>query len=271
MGGRPVNADELLKLSELIAKTARDITAREVAPLLDANEKLSKLVAGLTAKVIELDKRKPEKGERGEKGEKGEIGPTGLVGEIGPAGQAGADGKDGAPGPQGERGEPGERGEKGERGDEGPVGRDGRDSMIPGPQGPAGERGEKGDRGDAGPKGDSGLDGFGFDDFEVVHSEDMREITLRYIRGDDIKEFKIPLRTIGYCGAWKEGRYLLHDAVTYSGNLWIARRDTTEKPADGNKDWQLAVRKGRDGKDGEPGKQGPIGPAGKDGRDLTKW
>jgi integrin beta 3 len=70
---------------------------------------------------------------------------------------------------------------------------------------------------------------------------------------------------------WKEGQYLTHDAVTSGGNLWIARCDTTSKPADNNSDWQLAVRKGRDGKDGEAGKQGPVGPAGKDGRDLTKW
>lgn len=294
MGGRPVNADELFKLSELIANTARDITAREVAPLLEANEKLSKLVAGLTAKVIELDKRRPEKGERGEKGDAGADGKDGAPGRHGEDGAAGRDGIDGEPGPAGPMGPPGTDGKDGEPGrdgidgkdgapgisgrdgaagadgKDGAPGRDGRDG-LPGRDGDAGKDGAPGTDGKDGRDGKDGADGLGFDDLEVIQSDDMRTVILRYRRGDQVKEFPIRLRTVSYCGVWKEGEYYTHDAVTLSGNLWIARCDTTAKPADNNSDWQMAVRKGRDGKDGEPGKQGPTGPAGKDGRDLTKY
>lgn len=54
-------------------------------------------------------------------------------------------------------------------------------------------------------------------------------------------------KNFAYLGTWEAGRsYKQHNAVTSTGNLWIARAaTTTQKPGDGP-DWQLAVRKGRD-------------------------
>jgi hypothetical protein len=41
--------------------------------------------------------------------------------------------------------------------------------------------------------------------------------------------------------------YRVNAAVTYDGSIWISRRETTQRPGDGN-DWQLAVKRGKDGR-----------------------
>jgi hypothetical protein len=88
-----------------------------------------------------------------------------------------------------------------------------------------------------------------------------------------------------YKGVWKEGEWPAGSAVTYSGSIWIARRDTSGRPGDGEDNgWQLACKAGRNGrgvfdvwkaqggqgdekaflaslrgKDGAPGPTGPPG------------
>lgn len=121
-----------------------------------------------------------------------------------------------------------------------------------------------------GPSGKDGKDGLGFDDLDVVQFDDPRQIALRFRRGEQVKHYPIDLRTVSYRGIWSEGEYRMHDAVTYSGSLWIAVRDTSSRPKDKASDWQLAVKCGRDGKDGKDGPSGPQGAPGAPGRDLTQ-
>ena len=50
-------------------------------------------------------------------------------------------------------------------------------------------------------------------------------------------------------GVWREAvTYERGDVVQWSGNGWIAREVTTDKPGEG-KGWDLLARRGRDGKD----------------------
>lgn len=116
--------------------------------------------------------------------------------------------------------------------------------------------------------GPRGADGFGFDDMTVAHDGE-RTVTLRFVRGDDVKEFPFVIPAMIYRGVFKEGAYERGDTVTWDGSLWHANTDTDEKPGI-SKSWQLVAKKGRDGKEGTPGKQGLPGVAGKDGKDLTQ-
>src|SRR5690606_11595988 len=104
-------------------------------------------------------------------------------------------GKDGAPGERGGRGEPG------------PVG-------------------EKGLPGDAGPKGDPGTDGLGLDEMAVDYDGE-RTMSLRFVRGDQVKEYPLVLPIVLDKGVWvergPEGRgYAKGDGTTFGGSFWIA-------------------------------------------------
>lgn len=125
--------------------------------------------------------------------------------------------------------------------------------------------------GEPGAPGKDGRDGFGFDDLEVV-SLGEKGFVFRFTRGDQVKEFILPVMGFVYRGVWKEGEFAAGDAVTWGGSLFMADRATKAKPEtpEGVKDWRLAVKRGRDGKDGKPGEKGDPGPKGKDGRDLTQ-
>jgi len=93
-----------------------------------------------------------------------------------------------------------------------------------------------------------GKDGFGFEDMSLDVRDDGAY--LKFQRGDDVKEFRIP--TVIDRGVWRESKtYMPGDGVTWAGSFWICQEDTTEKP-DGGKGWRLAVKKGRDGKDYDP-------------------
>ena len=63
--------------------------------------------------------------------------------------------------------------------------------------------------------------------------------------------FEIKTGIVLDVGVWKEGTaYSQGDGVTFGGNFFVAKVDTTIKPpAD---DWRLAVRAGRDGRDWRP-------------------
>lgn len=91
-----------------------------------------------------------------------------------------------------------------------------------------------------------GKDGVGFDDLDLVETDDG--VFLRFVRGDIVKEFRLPIVTDR--GIFQLGRsYNKGDGVTYAGSFWIAQEKTQEKP-DSGKGWRLAVKRGRDGKDG---------------------
>lgn len=108
--------------------------------------------------------------------------------------------------------------------------------------------------------GKPGADGLGFDDLSIEYDGE-KTVTLKFVRGDQSKEFPLVLPIVIDRGVFSEGKtYEPGDGVTWAGSFWIAQENTTEKP-DSAKGWRLAVKKGRDGKDGkiEPAtKSGPI-------------
>lgn len=99
--------------------------------------------------------------------------------------------------------------------------------------------------------GERGKDGFGFEHMEVVQGEE-RGAVIRFQRGEEVKEF--PLRLHGFIdrGVFKEGQsYGVGDAVSFGGSLWLAQKDTGDKPETSDA-WRLAVKRGRDGAPGKP-------------------
>jgi hypothetical protein len=166
-----------------------------------------------------------------------------------PVPQNGKDGQDGAPG---------ERGEKGDPGADGKDGRDGCDvvdAMIDkdGSLVVAFSNGRLKNLGPVigrdGAPGKDGRDGFGFDDLDLVETDEG--LMLRFVKGDVVREFRLPV--VLDRGVWKEGgAYRKGDGVTWGRHYWIAKADTDQKPEAGS-EWRLAVKSGRDGKDGKDG------------------
>ncbi len=135
----------------------------------------------------------------------------------------------GPPGPPGVRGEPGQ---------------DGRDGMSV--QGPPGRDGIDGKVGD---KGINGKDGLGFEDLSVLH-DGARGFTFQFTRGADVKSFAFTIPCVIYQGVFSDGKtYDVGDAVTFGGNIFIARTSTSLKPdftPAATKAWTLSVKAGRD-------------------------
>ena len=105
-----------------------------------------------------------------------------------------------------------------------------------------------------------GKPGLGFDDLVVV--DDGLTFTLRFSRGDQVKEFQLAKPTLADCyrGVWQPGEHKRGSAVTWGGSLFIAQADTEAKPETSD-DWKLAVKRGRNGKDGvvtEPKPKTPV-------------
>jgi hypothetical protein len=218
----------------------------------------------------------PKDGAPGEQGPQGERGEKGMPGES----------VKGERGDTGDRGPPGERGEKGDKGDPGDAGPSGDD----GPEGPAGPAGKsvsleqiaeiiesvfakslvdyerrfgeamaRAEKAIPIPKdGIDGLDGLSIEDLEVEDDGDGN-VTLRFVRGEVRKEFKLRLPRFKDCGVFREGEaYRKGDAVSLSGCLWLAQKDAPAgRPGEGESDWRLAVKKGRDGRDGAAPKPAP--------------
>lgn len=92
-----------------------------------------------------------------------------------------------------------------------------------------------------------GRDGVGFDDVEFEFDGE-RTVTAKFVRGGSVLKsvpWKFPV--IIDKGYWKEGvKAEKGDAMTEAGTLYIALRDTAEKPSTGAKDWRIGARKGRD-------------------------
>lgn len=226
--------------------------------------------------------------------ERGEPGPRGESGEKGDPGAAGKDADPEAvaeivlrrlpPPEKGERGDQGLKGDQGERGADGKPGNDGvglagallsRDGnlVVTLTDGTTRDLGVViGKDGAPGKDGRDGKDGLGFDEF-VLEPEYDGERTLRLRWADakgneQMREWRLPI--LLYREIYKaDASYEAGDAVRYGGSLWLAVRDTSEKPGDGCKDWRLVARAGRDGRDGAPGTKGEKGDPGRPGRDFT--
>lgn len=231
---------------------------------------VDKSFASFEKRILALEARQPLRGEKGEDGAPGLDGKDGADGLNGKdaepasaeaiqeavnvflaanppaAGKDGADGKDGAPGEKGADGKDGadvvelliDR-----SGELVASLSDGRTKTL----GPViGKDGAPGADGKDGSNGADGKDGLGFDDLDMVDSDDG--LMLRFARGEVVKEFRLPVVIDrGVFDASKT--YSKGDGVTWAGCFWIAQ-DTTEGKPDGGKGWRLAVKKGRDGRDG---------------------
>jgi collagen triple helix repeat protein len=267
-----------------------------------------------------------ERGLHGEKGDPGPVGLQGERGEKGlpgDRGEKGEPGERGEPGLHGKDGRDGEQGLAGPRGEKGDPGRDGSDADATEAIAAFEKRiiaeldsirekmltkealrdvqfrmdddgdmvvridGKENNLGRArGKDGKPGKDGIGFKDMTSTYDA-ARGVVLKWTSEDGrTLELAIPARGLDYQGVWKEGEFQPGHVVTYAGSLWIAKNPTTSKPGDGEPDWQLAVKKGRDAKSpydiarsagfrgtekewlaslrGPEGKPGIQGPPGKD-------
>lgn len=98
------------------------------------------------------------------------------------------------------------------------------------------------------PRPKDGLDGLGFDDLTVEHDGE-RGIVLRFVRGEQVKEFRAHLPVMLYRGVFNDGHtYERGDTVTWGGHLWHCNEETRDKPGT-SKSWTLAAKRGRDGSD----------------------
>src|SRR5262245_20961040 len=165
------------------------------------------------------------------------------------------------------------RGEKSDRGDDGGQGMPG-PAGAPGVEGAPGREcrdglpGVPGARGADGTNGKNGEDGLGIANLEITYDGGRRE-TYRWSNGDRTVEKTFVRAWPLYCGTYESGKaYETNDMVTFGGELYSAKRDTTARPR--TDDWQLCSKRGADGKDGKPGERGPEGPGGRNGRDLTQ-
>lgn len=169
-------------------------------------------------------------------------------------------GEKGEPGRDGVNGEPGICGERGDTGKDG-VGlagsiidrsgnlivtlTDGSTRELGLVVGKDGGAGRDGVDGLAGVDGTNGADGIGFDDLDLVETEDG--LSLQFSRGDVVKSFALPVPLDR--GVWKEKEYRKGAGVTWGGSFWIAQRDTNAKPDTQDSGWRLSVKKGRDGRE----------------------
>ncbi|KRS17569.1 hypothetical protein XM52_13695 [Roseovarius indicus] len=100
-----------------------------------------------------------------------------------------------------------------------------------------------------GAPGKDGEDGIGFEDMDIVHDGE-RGFTFRFQRGAKIVERAFTLPVMLDRGVFSEGKgYAAGDVVSFGGSMWVAQKDTEERPGDGD-GWRLSVKRGRDGKDG---------------------
>lgn len=215
----------------------------------------------LLKRIAELEARAPERGERGEPGQKGDTGEPGPQGEPGQTGMDGADAVvDYDHVVEALKGIHGEFVARFELDLERKAGEFERSCMdrvqkaidaIPppkeGPPGPKGDCGPAGQKGDPGP---SGKDGLSIESLTREYDPVTHEIveTWRAPGAEVVKSLRFPAGGIRPAGYWKERTAAKSgEAWTHEGTLWIAMRDTSDKPSIESKDWVIGARKGRDG------------------------
>lgn len=187
-------------------------------------------------------------------------------------GAPGRDGRDGIDGKDGADGRDGEKGLDGKDGRDGVDGRDGIDG-APGRDGIDGARGADGRDGKDGVglagvlKDHEGCLVFTLTDGSIVKLAHVdgrdgepgkdgapgRDVDFEFVRAavkDEVqRQVTAPLAE-AYKGVWKPGAFKHGDVVTWGGSIWLAKRDTEDRPESSDA-WTLIVKKGRDGKDGE--------------------
>lgn len=101
------------------------------------------------------------------------------------------------------------------------------------------------------PKPKDGIDGknaLELEDFDLTLGEDGRTVTMSLKRGEEVVSKSVKLPMPDYKGFWKDGVFEKGDMVTYAGSLWIAAKETSEKPEYKDSDWSVIAKKGGTGK-----------------------
>ena len=101
--------------------------------------------------------------------------------------------------------------------------------------------------------GADGRDGVGFDDLDLQH-DGCGNLTIRFARGEEVKEFALNLPVFIDRGVYREdvSDYKSGNGVTFGGNFYLAQKDNPIGKPGLSEDWRLACKKGRDGKNYEP-------------------
>ncbi len=113
-----------------------------------------------------------------------------------------------------------------------------------------GRDGMPGTDGANGTHGKDGRDAFNLEDMSIEQLKDGRTVRFKFQSGERILQkdirFDVPLYRRTYM---REGLYEKDDMVTFHNEVWIAvTKEVTEPPGALSKQWQLAIRKGRDSK-----------------------
>jgi hypothetical protein len=169
-------------------------------------------------------------------------------------GKPGADGKEGKPG---EDGKPGADGLPGANGEPGAKGADGvglagamidRDGCLMATL-------TNGEVKNLGPV--VGKDGIGFESFDMEYLPESHEVAIKASAAGRTKELRFPAGGIRPGGYWREGtKALAAQTWVHDGSMFIALKDTSEKPSTESKDWIIGARRGRDGERGVKGSDG---------------
>lgn len=291
-----MNIKQLSAIMDGLMPVVRQFVAESCRALVrqfdDLKADIHASLAQHAERIEAIEKREPvagpagKDGAPGSQGPQGEPGPAGEKGEPGPAGEPGQSAYD-AWREMGHEGTPADflawlKGEKGPKGEDGAsVTADDIKSVVdaraaeweldferraqdvlqraidrmPAPK--------DGIDGKDGINGKDGRDALGFDDMEVEQDEDGR-VTLRFLRGELVREFPLCFPVFVDRGTFKEGEtYERGNGVSWGGSFWIARKaGELGKPGTGD-DWRLAVKKGRDGRDGKKGDPGEKGDPGR--------
>lgn len=248
---------------------------------------IASAIIQLDERLKTVESRQPERGPQGEKGDMGPRGESGLAADAGAIAAAVEAHMRLNPPSAGAKGDPGQRGEKGDPGPAGQDGRDaevgfddivkavetvherlvakymldlerrGTDAIqkaidrIPPPkEGPPGQKGDKGDsiKGEKGDPGPAGKDGLSIENLTREYDPVTHEIVESWKAGEVTKTLRYSAGGIRPGGYWKERTAAKSgEAWTHEGTLWIAMRDTSDKPSLQSKDWVIGARKGRDG------------------------
>lgn len=97
--------------------------------------------------------------------------------------------------------------------------------------------------------GRDGIDALGFDDL-TVERKDARTFIVRFARGDNIKEFTLPVPAFVYRGIYKRGdEYDIGDVVTWGGHMFHCdtKNDGRIDPGKDGAPWTQCVKRGNDG------------------------
>jgi hypothetical protein len=103
-----------------------------------------------------------------------------------------------------------------------------------------------------------GADGLGFEDMSTDWDGE-RMLTLSFTRDGRTEVTSMTIPAMIDRGVWRERSYDRGDVVSWGGSMWVAQRDTSDKPETSDA-WRLSVKRGRDGNDyrDRGGDTGPV-------------